>query len=89
MKTQPDIARGRDRVIEARAIWEHVLMIRGQSAAAGRQFGQPKHAGMIKLFGPEPAPNGIQILQPPEKQRVLTTRHCFGQTLEQVVMRVH
>jgi hypothetical protein len=44
VKTQPDLARRRDRVIKPRAVGEEIEVIGGHRAARQRQFRQPAWA---------------------------------------------
>jgi hypothetical protein len=89
VKTQTDLARGRDRVVKPRAVGEEIEVIGGHRAARQRQFRQTRLRRDEHVFGREARPDRVKRLQPAEKWCVLCRGHGAGQRLEQVMMGIH
>ena len=89
MKPQPHLARRRNRIVQPRPVRVQIQMIRRHRTARQRQFRQTHLRRHEHLFRPEPGPDRVQHLQPPEQQRILPARHRPCKCLIQMMMRVH
>jgi len=88
MEAHAQFDRGRDLVVEARAVGEHVQVIGDGRRSTEQQLGEPDFGADVDRLGVHPSPDRIQRLEPVEQRQTARRAHAARQRLVQVVMAV-